>query len=976
MDTFTGELPLPPTIVWKVLAAVVWVAWMQVVAAVGVEIRALMRGGLARSIRGLGLGQSLAGPLVAAIVLAWPAGAMARPAPAPAQPLASALIAAPPPRVEAEVATEAAWPEAVPRDEAPPGESTAAFVEHVVERRDTLWGIAERYCGSGTAAPELFALNRGRVQPDGRALAEPSLLRPGWIILVPSDDPPTDAGPAAPGVGQQVVVEPGDTLSGIAEEVLHDANRHREIADLNRDRVQPDGRRLTDADVIQPGWTLDVPAGQPVAQPVPDEPLPDVQVPPPPGPPPTEDPAAPEPDDPDTSPEAPPAPDPSLPPEPAPAPEASRPTVDDPLPAEQSDGRDVDAESGHPVVPVGLIGGGLATAGLLVILDRRRRAQQRHRRAGERLPEPPPAAQAAERELRIGADTESAGYLEAALRASMAGNGPEGPPPLRWVESDGEGVTMILAAESDAPPGFVNVDERRWRTTAPLDELAQLGRSSASPAPALVPVGRAEGHEVLVDLETSVTTVSGEPLAVEGLLRAVAVTAATSPWNDQARVMLVGQDRDALPPIDGLEACDDFDRALDEIRARRDAVAHNLGFLGYDTVTAARASGVSPDAWEPLVVVFAERPHDDEHLARLREVVREPSPGIAVVVHGAPGMEPLGRMMCISDDELTIDGVDMPLRCRDLDDGSLRQVTRLLDHATAPSAPVDDAPRAQRRAPAEPALAEESRGGALDELLRDVEVTVHVLGEVHATTGPEGEPLTTGKQKSLEALTYLALRESPVDKEELQAALWPAGTSSLKTFHNTIWAARKALGTARPDSDLFPEPAEGRYALSEAVATDYGLFCELVALADEEEDARRAAMLLAEALTLVEGEPFTGGGRGYAWVAPHSGLIIAQVVDAAEELAEVRLAGDDWRGAEWAARQGLKVCPYEERLYRLLMRSAFAAGSLPGVRRVYDELTDVLADPDDGVEPEDTVHPDTTALLERLTGPTRARHSA
>ncbi|HMJ78502.1 MAG TPA: LysM peptidoglycan-binding domain-containing protein, partial [Iamia sp.] len=508
MATFTGDLPLPPTIVWKVLAAVVWVAWMQVVAAVVVEVRALMRGGLPRSVRGLGLGQSFAGPLVAAIVLAWPAGAMARPAPTPAQPLASALIAAPPPRVEAEVASGSAWSESSPGEEASSGESASALVEHVVERRDTLWDIAERYCGSGTAAPELFELNRGRTQPDGGALAEPGLLRPGWIILVPADGPPTDVVPAGPSVGQQVVVEPGDTLSGIAEEVLHDANRHREIADLNRDRVQPDGRRLTNPDVIQPGWTLDVP----VAQPVPDEPPPDAPVPPPPGPPPTEDPAPPEPDVLDTPPEAPPAPDPSLPPEPTPAPEESPPTVDDPLPAEQAEGNDVDAEPGHPVVPVGLIGGGLATAGLLVILDRRRRAQQRHRRAGERLPEPPPAAQAAERELRMGADTESAGYLEAALRASMAGNGSEGPPPLRWVESDGDGVTMVLAAESDAPPGFVNVDERRWRTTAPLDELVQLGQSSASPAPALVPVGRAEGHEVLVDLETSVTTVSGEPL--------------------------------------------------------------------------------------------------------------------------------------------------------------------------------------------------------------------------------------------------------------------------------------------------------------------------------------------------------------------------------------------------------------------------------------------------------------------------------
>jgi DNA-binding SARP family transcriptional activator len=141
-----------------------------------------------------------------------------------------------------------------------------------------------------------------------------------------------------------------------------------------------------------------------------------------------------------------------------------------------------------------------------------------------------------------------------------------------------------------------------------------------------------------------------------------------------------------------------------------------------------------------------------------------------------------------------------------------------------------------------------------------------------------------------------------------------------------------------------------------------------VATADETEDAEAAADLLADALGLVRGEPFTGAGRGYAWVGPHRGMIVTQVVDAAEELAEVRLATGDWRAAEWAARQGLRAFPSDERMYRLLMRTARAAGNVPGVNRVFRELCDVLADPDFGVEPEDTVHPETIELLEELTG--------
>jgi DNA-binding SARP family transcriptional activator len=220
-----------------------------------------------------------------------------------------------------------------------------------------------------------------------------------------------------------------------------------------------------------------------------------------------------------------------------------------------------------------------------------------------------------------------------------------------------------------------------------------------------------------------------------------------------------------------------------------------------------------------------------------------------------------------------------------------------------------------------------------------------------------------GRQKALEAITYLALRDVPVDREDLEIVLFPNGANATKTFHNTVAAARKALG-----DDLFPAPSGGRYELSPRVVTDYGLFHELVAIAEDVEDAEEAADVLSEALTLVGGEPFTGAGRGYTWVAPHRGMIVAQVVDVAEEVAEVRLATGDWRAAEWAARSGLTAFPLDERMYRLLMRAAHAAGNIPGVHRVFRELCDAVADPDDGSEPEDTIHPETLALLDRLTG--------
>ena len=58
-----------------------------------------------------------------------------------------------------------------------------------------------------------------------------------------------------------VVVEPGDTLIGLARTHLGDGGRWREIFDLNRDRPQPGGGHLKTPGVVRAGWTLQLPAG-------------------------------------------------------------------------------------------------------------------------------------------------------------------------------------------------------------------------------------------------------------------------------------------------------------------------------------------------------------------------------------------------------------------------------------------------------------------------------------------------------------------------------------------------------------------------------------------------------------------------------------------------------------------------------------------------------------------------------------------
>lgn len=70
---------------------------------------------------------------------------------------------------------------------------------------DSLWRIAERIYGPGGGSrwPELLQLNRGVEQPDGRALTEPNLVRPGWKITAyvpaaPDQHPPGEQPPQVP----------------------------------------------------------------------------------------------------------------------------------------------------------------------------------------------------------------------------------------------------------------------------------------------------------------------------------------------------------------------------------------------------------------------------------------------------------------------------------------------------------------------------------------------------------------------------------------------------------------------------------------------------------------------------------------------------------------------------------------------------------------------------------------------------------
>src|SRR5208283_5872720 len=81
-----------------------------------------------------------------------------------------------------------------PQPVAPPAvaQSPSAEKVYVVKPPDgryheSLWEIAENHLGDGRRYPEIYAMNKDRMQPDGSKLTIASLIRPGWILRMPQD---------------------------------------------------------------------------------------------------------------------------------------------------------------------------------------------------------------------------------------------------------------------------------------------------------------------------------------------------------------------------------------------------------------------------------------------------------------------------------------------------------------------------------------------------------------------------------------------------------------------------------------------------------------------------------------------------------------------------------------------------------------------------------------------------------------------
>ncbi|HEU0089844.1 MAG TPA: BTAD domain-containing putative transcriptional regulator [Pseudonocardiaceae bacterium] len=186
--------PLSATTLLDLLACFAWPLWLIFVIDVARCVPSALRG---VRMPPVGPVHALAAFLVAAGVLGLispraPAGSSLPITPVAATAPITPAPALPPPPV-AHALTE--QPPAPPRDE--PGIVIVRAPTHGIY--DSLWRIAERQLGDGTRWPEIWELNKGQIQVDGRKFTNPNLIHPGWRLRCPDPPPAVESSPPSSG---------------------------------------------------------------------------------------------------------------------------------------------------------------------------------------------------------------------------------------------------------------------------------------------------------------------------------------------------------------------------------------------------------------------------------------------------------------------------------------------------------------------------------------------------------------------------------------------------------------------------------------------------------------------------------------------------------------------------------------------------------------------------------------------------------
>lgn len=910
------------TLLLAVLAAVAWITWASFSGSVLIEVVASARRVRAPSVPLLGGMQHAASRLLAtAGLLLATASSISVHAPA----AASALVVpvdrqAPRPAPSEDAAPMRDVLEAAPAHAAPPRVSALPTV--TVKRGDTLWDIAEHHLGDPMRYTEIRELNLGRTQPDGRQLKDADWVLPGWVLLLPSDavgaESPVRATRTETLGDRTTVVRPGDTLWKIAAAHLGSGGRYSEIVDLNQGNLQPDGGRLAEPDLIQPGWVLRLPADarEPGAPPTtaitsaPETPA-ATSAPPP---------AARVAHKPESVPSV----------AAAPSPGQVAPPSRDASDRTQGVGHHGILDDEERSTNTWFLGfAALGAVGIVGEIARRRHLQQRARKIGETIPLPAassPAA-AAERTLRAAAPPVSIEAIRIALTnlASRCFDAGRDLPRIGALLLGEQRLRLVLVEDApDAVAPFTAQEPRTWVAETAEIAAAKLAddEDEINPYPLLVVLGHTDDATVILNLEAAGTlSIFGDDAAAEEALRALVMEAATS---DLASQLAVHVDE---PFADLAVAFEDFRlRPTDarDDRGRLEAeIAAGIAGLGHEDTLQLRSDRDMADLWLPYIYVeHALQAAPSASWSSVVTITRQPADPawtITIDAGGSARLEPLG--IDYRPQRLTAENAERlgsvlvtsvppePRRTSDVPSGTLAEEVVAVGAATP----------AVR-------LGEGAQG----------DVSIDVLGPIQFRGLPPTAKRLTPRMKEL--LVYLALH-GPTAGPDLEDVLWDGARIQHGTRGTLVYRTRDRVGEA-----VLPKAADdGTYQLGPRVTTDWARFQRLTAGALANSGQARVNDLTA-ALALVRDRPLRGIGDGqFPWADYDIQEMTSAVADAAHLLARMLHESGRHREALDAAMRGLGIEPFSEPLQQQAIAATEAAVGTDAAQRLRQRFSAEMA---------------------------------
>jgi LysM domain len=927
---------VPVRFVLKIIVCLVWLAWAQLVSCLLAEAVAGLRGsGIPRRVPfAAGAQQDFARRLVTAVLLLATAGQGLHSAPAPssagARPAAATASVGGALAQVGDAAVGQADAAARQANAALQGRTDAsqagalhgrAVKEYIVmppqgRHHDSLWDIADRYLGSGIRYKEIFALNEGRLQPDGDRLTLESLIRPGWTLILPADahgEGLIEVTPGALPAPPRPSIPPPHTGAEAGSQVGQAGGAGGAQAGGG---VLAGGGGVAGGGVLAGSGSL---AGGELSGagrlgPAPGE----IQV-----------------------------PGPGVRPAPTPHAAPNGGGLSRVVLAGGASGQEAPAPDRAPNIPWDIVGAELMAAGVLEALIAMRRRRARGRPAGAGVALPDAEAAGVEVAVRLGADQAGAEFLDLALRALAAALAERDRqvPEIYAARLSADALELLLSVPlDDAPPPFVSENGgARWVLDRSNPRLAPPDGTPA-PLPGLVSLG-GDGHgRVFVDMEGAGGTicVEGDLNRARSVVAAAAVELVTNRWSDGMRVTLVGFGS-GLAPISEtrLRCVDSLDEVLEGVTDRLSATRQALAASGTDSVLTGRVKGLrDPAGLAPDFLVFASPP-DPEQLAELQEWAQSTTRApLGILVAGSV---PAARWRFSIDEDGVLDtgvlGVQVGAQL--LTARSYAALARLLQAEAAAARADQVAAEAASAAsgwiaPGAPAAV--VAPAVVPALPRPVDpdaepaVLVRIFGEPVADGGPDLPP---GTPLAVEIAAYVAL-VGAVSPRALASAVWPYGVTAAERDATLTrvgdWLGRDAAGRPRLRLD-----DDGRLRLSEEVQLDWHLFVALT--------ARGADADVLRALELARGplaEPRLP--RRYSWLARErvAHELPAYAVDIAHRAAATYAASREYDGAAAAARAGLRVEPLSELLWDDLESAVRERDGAPAAARVQDEKIAVI----------------------------------